>query len=184
MTMDFKLDKGNGYMYCYAPDSEFATKSGKVYEHRYVMQVYLGRQLKEDECVHHIDRNKTNNDISNLQLMTIDEHARLHKLEDGDGQILAVTCAQCGLEFESISSENRKFCSKKCSTDNVRKINIDIDDLRELVWSMPTSKVAKKLGVSDVAIGKLCKKWVSTNPREGTGVRLRLETYRCILFSC
>lgn len=41
--MDFKLDKGVGYMYCYNPSHPLANKAGKVYEHRYVMSLHLGR---------------------------------------------------------------------------------------------------------------------------------------------
>jgi len=39
--------------------------------------------------------------------------------------------------------------------------------LRELVWSMPTVDVAKLFGVSDVAVGKLCKKLGVPKPRLG-----------------
>lgn len=37
-------------------------------EHRYVMEQHLGRKLTSKETIHHIDRNKLNNDISNLML--------------------------------------------------------------------------------------------------------------------
>jgi len=37
-------------------------------EHRLIMSRYLGRPLRQDETVHHIDEDKTNNDLSNLQL--------------------------------------------------------------------------------------------------------------------
>ena len=47
-------------------------------EHRYVMQQFLGRKLKKNEVVHHIDGNKSNNNIENLQLMTKEEHSRYH----------------------------------------------------------------------------------------------------------
>lgn len=46
--------------------------------HRYLMQVKLGRELKASEIVHHIDEDKFNNNIDNLQLTTISEHNRIH----------------------------------------------------------------------------------------------------------
>ena len=48
-------------------------------EHILVMEQHIGRKLKLGEIVHHIDGNKTNNDISNLQLMTAQEHSRMHR---------------------------------------------------------------------------------------------------------
>ena len=36
--------------------------------------------------------------------------------------------------------------------------NIDRDDLYELIWSKPAVEVAKQFGISDVAVGKICKK--------------------------
>lgn len=50
--------------------------------HRVIMEEHLGRKLTTDEVVHHIDRNKKNNDISNLQVMTWSEHSKLHARED------------------------------------------------------------------------------------------------------
>jgi hypothetical protein len=49
--------------------------------HRVVMEKYLGRKLKKGEIVHHIDGNKHNNDIKNLELMTQSKHASLHHPE-------------------------------------------------------------------------------------------------------
>lgn len=48
-------------------------------EHRYIMEQFLGRKLKSNEIVHHIDGNKRNNNLSNLEILTRSEHARLHK---------------------------------------------------------------------------------------------------------
>jgi len=47
-----------------------------VYEHRYVMEQFLKRPLKRNEVVHHIDGDKTNNALKNLELLTKSEHDR------------------------------------------------------------------------------------------------------------
>ena len=46
--------------------------------HVVMMEKRLGRRLKPDECVHHIDEDKLNNDEDNLSLMTVNGHARHH----------------------------------------------------------------------------------------------------------
>lgn len=79
----FRKDKHSGYMYAIDSSHPLANKSGKIYEHIYVMCNHIGRKLNPDECVHHIDRNKENNSLSNLQLMTIQSmlNCMLKKIE-------------------------------------------------------------------------------------------------------
>jgi len=48
-------------------------------EHRHVMEQALGRLLSSNEVVHHIDGDKYNNDPSNLQVMSLAEHSRMHQ---------------------------------------------------------------------------------------------------------
>ncbi len=52
----------------------------RIGEHRLVMEQYLGRELTEDEVVHHINEIRDDNDINNLQLMTRGEHCSHHRL--------------------------------------------------------------------------------------------------------
>ena len=47
-------------------------------EHRMVVEEVLGIQLRPDQVVHHINGDKTDNRIENLQVMDLDEHTRLH----------------------------------------------------------------------------------------------------------
>lgn len=44
------------------------------------MAKFIGRDLKNDEVVHHIDGDKNNNLLVNLALMTHGAHTRLHCL--------------------------------------------------------------------------------------------------------
>ncbi len=69
---------GSGYILLYKPDYLHANKKGYVREHVFVMEEFLGRSLTEDEVVHHIDGDKANNKIENLQVMTKYEHKCLH----------------------------------------------------------------------------------------------------------
>lgn len=55
-------------------------KSGKPYkyEHRLIVEKQIGRDLHTWEHVHHIDFNRTNNDPSNLEVMSKAEHHKFH----------------------------------------------------------------------------------------------------------
>jgi len=71
-------------------DSRLGTGEGKTYTktygrhtHRVIAEQILGRPLKPGEVVHHIDRNKRNNDPENLMIFASQaEHAAWHKEHD------------------------------------------------------------------------------------------------------
>ena len=53
-------------------------KFGQQYLHRLVFEAWHGRRLADDEHVHHVDGDKTNNHPDNLRSMSASEHHRLH----------------------------------------------------------------------------------------------------------
>ena len=55
-----------GYIRIYAPQHPRADKRGMVYEHILVTEKKLNRSLLFGEVVHHIDRNRQNNNPENL----------------------------------------------------------------------------------------------------------------------
>ncbi len=57
---------------------KFRPEADWVREHILVMENHIGRKLKPTEVVHHIDGNKSNNDISNLDVCTIEQHNNCH----------------------------------------------------------------------------------------------------------
>jgi hypothetical protein len=54
-------------------------KEGKfVYEHRWIMEQKIGRKLKRNEHVHHINGNPKDNRIENLEILSNADHAKIH----------------------------------------------------------------------------------------------------------
>ncbi len=66
---DGKIDVW-GYKWLYRPKHIQATKDGYVKEHRLIMSEYLGRKLEPREIVHHLNGDKLDNRLENLEIMT------------------------------------------------------------------------------------------------------------------
>lgn len=71
----------NGYLYIYKPTHPNSIKSGYVAEHRLVAEEKIGRFLKNNEVVHHINEKKHDNSPDNLQVITASEHNKLHAIK-------------------------------------------------------------------------------------------------------
>ena len=56
-------------------------KSNSTYKHIVIAEAFLRRKLTENEIIHHIDEDPSNNDPTNLAIMDRDKHTALHKGE-------------------------------------------------------------------------------------------------------
>lgn len=72
----------------HAPDHPKANGVGYVLEHRLIVEAQLGRYLRDDEIVHHVNGDPADNRPENLAVMSQSEHVSLHaarRREDGRG---------------------------------------------------------------------------------------------------
>lgn len=168
---EFKKDKTLGYMYAYKPKHPLANKAGKVYQHRYIISVKLGRNLETFEHVHHKNENRSDNREDNLELLLGTEHAKHHHPRTVG---LDVRCSVCGkllsLTYSRLtSSVTGKFsCSIACNTVKTKKIKLSESELIEMYKTLPATKIASFAGVSDVTVGK----WLRRYGIE-TGIKIR-----------
>ncbi len=88
-----------------------------VREHRYIMEQHLGRKLLDDEIVHHINGDKENNNLLNLQLMTNSNHVSLHRRNPEAW--CTFCCSVCNKQFTRLLTQacrnNTPCCSKSCA---------------------------------------------------------------------
>lgn len=171
----------NGYRALYKPNHPTAYTSenwkGYVYEHRYLMEVYLDRPLREGEVVHHLDGDKLNNRFSNLIVLTDHgSHAKLHHWIDSGAKMSPsyvpsekdenlyrdetkenTFCKQCGATLQFKQTD---YCSRECYKQGSRKTERpDKEDLVKMIQDMGYSAVARLYNVSDNAV----RKWVKNH---------------------
>lgn len=110
-----------------------------VHEHRFVIQETLGRSLNRKDNVHHKDGDILNNNLDNLELMSINAHSKLHS-HDGNKtktmfkkgkrlgkdhprwrDFITMTCVNCKKSYQTKPSSTHKYCSHSCYVEYRRR---------------------------------------------------------------
>lgn len=75
-------------------------------------------------------------------------------------------CLHCGKPLTG--NAQNTYCSIRCSQLATRKaMRPSKEDLTKAIWETPTTQLALKYGVSDVAIAKWCKHYGISKPPRG-----------------
>ena len=160
------------YLCEFSPGHPRATKEGYVRTHILVAEKKLGRYLKSEECVHHIDENKYNNHPDNLKVFkTVADHSAFHKGIDAvcDNGVWYCPnkrvnhkelCSVCGTNYKDAKAHMCIKCFNKLNNKFIKDTNIERPS-REILKSQIRNEnfvqIGKKYGVSDNAVRKWCK---------------------------
>lgn len=147
------INNGNGYFQV----SMFNGKKWvKRYIHRLVAETFLG--FREGMEINHIDGNKSNNDVSNLEWVTHREnmiHAVKNKLliPTTKKERKINNCKNCGKE-----TVNKVCCSHVCLYEYKRKNYPKKEELKDMIDMFKSyTYVGKMYSVSDNTVKKWCK---------------------------
>jgi hypothetical protein len=160
------------YLCEFAPDNPRATAEGYVYTHVLVAEQTLGRYLTKDECVHHIDTVKYNNEPSNLMVFkTKADHSAFHHGVEAvlDGDVWYCPdkrvnnkelCPVCKKNYKEAEAEMCIDCWKASQRVFVKDSDVQRPDrsvLKDKIKTTSFLKIGKEYNVSDSAIRKWCK---------------------------
>ena len=112
----------DGYKFVYVKDHPRAKRRNGMYEHILVMEQELGRFLFSGEVIHHIDGNKSNNNLENLMLFSSDgDHREFHNFMTKIRVCKNIDYVRCGIckkyfdpDEEGMYSYGKGYEHKKC----------------------------------------------------------------------
>ncbi len=156
---ELKIDKTLGYVYFIEKSHPLANKgTGRVYYHRHVASIGIGYWLPSKEHVHHIDDNKLNNNLSNLQVCSASEHGKEHT-KHLVKEKFDLECPVCKSLFKVLLSaiDKRVCCSEKCLREYTYVWKVSKEELEFLIWNYSYTQIAKMYPISDVGAKKKAK---------------------------
>ena len=122
-----RLISGDGRWMIHAPPNYQGKRYIKglyIYEHRFLMEQKFDRFLRSDEIVHHINGNKIDNRIKNLEILTKQNHIKYHSNERRMKP--NCYCFGCGIYFPCrrylLKRKKFHFHNRECYRNHAKKM--------------------------------------------------------------
>lgn len=149
---------------------------------RYLMGIKLGYEVPDHLEVDHIDNDKTNDDINNLQLLTPEQNRLKQEYHFTMNQVnLGFHCAYCDTPFILPEREVKErirtggelaFCSRKCGSlyhvyvsgrTSVGKLSLSEDQIQKIKLlkseGLSNRKISQLTGVPRSTVGDYIKRF-------------------------
>lgn len=127
----------------------------------------------------HINGVYNDNRIENLRMLCPNCHSQTEnfsgKKRRKRHRNQQIVCSECNevISKHSISKLCRKCSAIRHNFANRKAKRPDKEELRKMIWSKPTTQIAKDFGVSDKAIEKWCKSYGISKPPRGYWAKAR-----------
>ena len=90
---------------------------------RFIMSTHLGRKLSRAETVDHINEDRLDDRLDNLQILSREENSRKHVIEKQTRKMVDLKCPNCGVIFSRrrglshLCKPGQRYtaCSRKCA---------------------------------------------------------------------
>ena len=105
---------------------KYTDRGGKQLRYHRVVWEETHGPIPDGYVIHHIDHNKLNNDLSNLQIMTVYAHLQHHaRLNNKQLRTQTITCEWCHKTETFTSTYNKRmiYCSPECCQAAWRAVN-------------------------------------------------------------
>lgn len=147
---------------------EICVNGQRIYEHRYVASQMIGRPLRSDEEVHHIDGDGWNNDPSNLEILDKWTHKQRHpqttwlpkakELAD-KGMSIPEISNTLGLPYRYVWRAFREYRNLPVAKAKSKPSAVDLQEAKNLLeQGLSFRKIARRMGFSHPTISNALRK--------------------------
>jgi hypothetical protein len=137
--------KKEGYYRLYWRDPS-THKPHSILEHIYVWQLVNGA-IPIGYCLHHIDGNKANNEIENLECILIRDHSSLHNTKDGVNGLSQTDPKAYAKEYRLKNNEKRAQYNREWRKKNPEKYRLQQIKHKASGWKKRWREARRKAGL-------------------------------------